>query len=472
MTDLLEKCEICGALLDEEDLFCANCGTEAPQRNKTEAPATEIATHNFECRGCGASMSYDASAQALRCPFCGNEQLDKQKDSRTLRPQRVVPFAVSQDQAIGSMRKWLGGSFWRPGDLAKRALVTKMTPVYVPYWVFSASTFTYWTGDSSQTPPGARGDWYPLSGEHRGRYQGVLIGSSSALSPQETSAICPFDLARSVPPEQVDLENSVCEQFRVPRKYARPLARQGLQEMERTACTQYVPGRSRNVKVNVRLEDMGSEPVLLPVWIMAYRYNDKLFRFLVNGQTGRAYGQAPTSWRKIAAVIGIVIGVILLIILLMMMCGGAAALFASTSHSSSVSGATGVPPVHTVSSLAVCGEENDAASCCPTWFAAETSSKPQASKRRRNVARARCPWHPVAGLATRSIAGDRFQSAGQLVNSCTSRTPLDTGITDAVDGAATGRTRRSAGGAEHRRLVARGRATHQASRRTGRGRSA
>jgi hypothetical protein len=272
-------------------------------------------------------MSYDASVQALRCPFCGSEHLDQQQDARVLRPSRVAPFLIARDDALARMRKWLGGSFWRPGDLAAAAAITKMTPVYVPYWVFSARTFTYWTADTGNTPPGARGDWYPLSGEHHGRYEGVLIGASSSLSPAETSAICPFDLARAAPPEQIDLENAVFEQFRVQRKYARPLARAGLEALERGACGQYVPGRSRNVKVNVRLEDLHGEPVLLPVWIMAYRYNDKLFRFLVNGQSGRATGQAPTSWRKIAAVAAIAIAVLLFVLLFFLVAAGASAMF-------------------------------------------------------------------------------------------------------------------------------------------------
>ncbi|MEQ8787528.1 MAG: hypothetical protein RIC55_14585 [Pirellulaceae bacterium] len=431
MTDLLEKCEICGALLDEEDLFCANCGAEAPRREQADAPTTELSTHNFECRGCGASMSYDASAQALRCPFCGNENLEQQQDARTLRPQRVVPFVVTQDQAVAAMRKWLGGSFWRPGDLAQKAMVTKMTPVYVPYWVFAARTFTYWTADTNQTPPGARGDWCPLSGEHRGAYQGVLIGSSSALTPHETSSICPYDLGRGVPPEQVDLENAVFEQFRVPRKYARPLARQGLEEMERAACSKYVPGRTRNVKVNVRLEDMRSEPVLLPVWIMAYRYKDKLFRFLVNGQTGRATGQAPTSWRKIAAVVGIVLAVILLIVLLMMTAGGLAALFGSTSASP-----------HVVTDAAMVSSVADAASIGETLAASPTQI-----------------GETLAASPTQEV-DDRFQTTRRLVNSCTSGNPLAPGLTDAVVGAAAGRTRHRTGCAEDRRLVARRTTTH------------
>ena len=305
MSDLLQKCEVCGALIDEEDLFCANCGAEAPHVEQPDhAPDSRTTTHNFTCNGCGASMSYDASAQALRCPFCGSEKLEQQHDAKTLAPSRVVPFSISRDRAIEIMRQYLSRGFWRPGDLSKMARVAHMAAVYVPYWVFQASTHTYWTADTSQTPVGARGDWFPLSGEHHDRHAGLLVGASGALTPHETWEICPFNLSAGLSPERVDLNNATVERFAVQRKYARPLARQHLESMVAAAVDrQSIPGKSRNLKCNVRIESLSSEPVLLPVWIMSYRYRDRVFRFLVNGQTGKATGQAPTSTTKIVTAV-------------------------------------------------------------------------------------------------------------------------------------------------------------------------
>ena len=73
-----------------------------------------------------------------------------------------------------------------------------MTLVYVPYWAFQASTRTHWTGDTSNTPAGARGDWYPLFGSTLSFCSGLLIRASSALTPKETRALCPFDLTAQV----------------------------------------------------------------------------------------------------------------------------------------------------------------------------------------------------------------------------------------------------------------------------------
>lgn len=315
MPDTLTKCSVCGALLDEEDVFCANCGTEAPKSDQpVNATRAFNSKYNFECQGCGASMSYDASAQTLRCPFCGSTKLEEQKDAKTLEPEFVVPFVLSENEALARLREWLGRGFWRPGDLAREAVVTKLTQVYVPFWVFAAKVFTYWTADTSQTPRGAMASWYPLFGENSSNYSGVLVGASSVLTPTETSAICPFDLATAVPPGQVDLTNVVYEQFRVQRKYARPLAQSAFENLERQACTTHVPGNCRNMKVNVRVQDLSGQPALLPVWIFAYRYRGRLFRFLVNGQNGQCTGTAPLSRRKVAA--AVMLAVIALIALL------------------------------------------------------------------------------------------------------------------------------------------------------------
>lgn len=323
MTELDLRCQVCHALLDEEDLFCANCGTESPHRPGGNQAAVMTATHNFVCAGCGASMSYDARSQALRCPFCGSDNLSEDHDTKVLKPKAVVPFQVPLRDAEAHLRRWLASSWWRPGDLAQAAVIERLTQVYVPYWVFAARTFTYWTADTSQVPMGARGNWAPVAGEHRSEYTGLLIGASSVLTPAETNAICPYDLQAAVPPEQVDLESIVYEQFRVQRKYARAQAQQGLEELERQACRQYVPGNARNVHVNVRTEGLTSQPMLLPVWIMAYRYRDQVFRFLVNGQSGKSTGTAPTSLPKVVGVTFAIIAGVALLILLALICSGA-----------------------------------------------------------------------------------------------------------------------------------------------------
>jgi DNA-directed RNA polymerase subunit RPC12/RpoP len=309
-------CGVCRSYMDDEDLFCANCGTENPTADAGALRLAHAASHfSFDCTACGASMSYDASAQALRCPFCGSTRMEKREGGRVIQPDAVVPLTISRKQAERILREWLGRGFWRPADAAHTSHIGDIASVYVPYWVFEADAFTMWTADSSPAPAGSRGDWYPLSGENRSRYTDVLVGGSSILTPSETASIAPFDLSTAVTPNRIDLDNAIVETFRVPRKMARPLARGTVESLEMSACQRYVPNRCRNLKVNVRIEGLRGRPILLPVWILAYRYREQVFRVLINAQNGKIAGAAPFSYNKLGAVIAIGCAAIALIVL-------------------------------------------------------------------------------------------------------------------------------------------------------------
>jgi predicted RNA-binding Zn-ribbon protein involved in translation (DUF1610 family) len=314
------RCTVCRTYLDAEDLFCSNCGTENPAGLDAEGVGIEnraqtkqqASVMSFRCDQCGASMSYDASAKTLRCPFCGSEKMTARLDARTLKPTGVVPFVLSQTQAEGLLRQWLSQGFWKPGDASQRSIINKVTQVYVPFWVFSADTETAWTADSSAVTAGARGTWRPMSGTRNGSYEGVLVGASGTLTPMEVQEIAPFDLSQSVAPESLDLDNVIVEEFRVTRRDARARAGALVEQYEANQSQQSIPGSIRNLHINVRIQEMRSVPMLLPIWIMVYQYRNEPFRVLVNGQTGEVYGTAPFSYAKLT---GVIAGMFLLVLI-------------------------------------------------------------------------------------------------------------------------------------------------------------
>lgn len=260
-------------------------------------------------------MSYDASAKTLRCPFCGSEKMSSRSDARTLRPSGVVPFQIEQSQAELLLRTWLSQGFWKPGDASQRSTLNKVTHVYVPFWVFSATTETAWTADSSAVTPGARGNWRPMSGTRVGTYDDVLVGASGTLTPAEVQEIAPFNISSAVQPESIDLNNVIVEEFRVTRRDARMRASALVEQYEAGQAQQSIPGSIRNLNTNVRIQDMRSVPLLLPIWILVYQYKDQPYRVLVNGQTGEVFGTSPFSYVKLT---GVVVGLLTLIVVVVL----------------------------------------------------------------------------------------------------------------------------------------------------------
>jgi hypothetical protein len=79
----------------------------------------------------------------------------------------------------------------------------------------------------------------------------------------------------------------------------------------RSLCSGDVPGDTqRFLRVWTQHSAVTWKHVLLPLWIATYRWKEKTYRFLVNGQTGKVVGTAPISPLRvaIAVVLGIAVG--------------------------------------------------------------------------------------------------------------------------------------------------------------------
>jgi len=304
MATTARRCEACGNYIDDEDLFCSNCGRESPREG--EAPHTEVEEGfmGFDCESCGASLTYDAQVEGLRCSFCGSVRMKRQPAvTGRIRAEFCLPFEVTRDDAVRAFRSWISRGFFRPSGLASGARLVSMQAVYIPFWTFRGKTHTYYTGDSSHTPAGARASWCPVFGERSVEVNEILVCASGSLAPGEVRGLAPFDFSRKRPYRREELHSYAVEDFGVSRRGARPLARALILEVERAACVALIPGSSRNVNVNPLVTDMQSDPVLLPVWINAYRFRDVVYRFCVNGQTGKIVGNAPFSLLKLALII-------------------------------------------------------------------------------------------------------------------------------------------------------------------------
>ena len=307
------RCERCREHLDEDDLFCPNCGHEAP--GEEHAPTGRLTVHSFDCGGCGASLTWELEIQGMRCAFCGQERLEEKAVLRIPPPRLIVPFRIGREQAAALYRAWLGNGIFRPGDLRSESKVTEMRGVYLPYWLFSIDCHAYWTADSNHIPPGARAEWAPHFGEHAGRYASQLVPASGMLTSSTLGKLGGWDLAQAVPYSPEALRDHPAEAFAVPRKRARLSAIQGFKALLRQDCEMKVPGTSqRNLRVNPLFTGAHASPALMPVWIMACEYRGQTYQFLINGQSGQTEGDAPVSlWRVLAAV-----GLILLVLFLLL----------------------------------------------------------------------------------------------------------------------------------------------------------
>jgi hypothetical protein len=255
------------------------------------------------CTGCGGTVR--ALVGLPRCLFCGREQLVP-----TVVPEGIeapvghLPFEVDEAAARATFRAFAASSWWYPDDL-RRARVD-LRRLQLPAWAWSGELETHWTGQVHA--PERRADKRPVSGVARGRVAQVLVPASTALRLAELASLGRYDEARLVPEVPDDDPTEVSA---LTRSAARARAQEEMVRRHAAAISE------AEGLVEIRASSLATglegRPMLVPVWIGAFRYGRRTFRILVNGQTGRLVGDAPISvWKVIgvAAAVVVVLGTI------------------------------------------------------------------------------------------------------------------------------------------------------------------
>lgn len=347
-------CEYCGAPVEQFDQFCPACGgRQVPKAELVETieatddqldddadDATEIEQHlpdhrRFQCKNCGAEVAVEPQHRSYTCAFCDSTyvvELPQESNGRQP-PEFVIPFGITLEEAQEKFQHWIrAGGLFRPGDLHNAKIKDKLCGVYLPFWSFSMlaesrwsasigehwhRTETYTTTQNGKTVTKTRTvtetEWWPLDGRHHRYYSGYLVSGSRGLSQRDAQRVKPFHLAalRRYRPEF--LAGWLGEVYSVEPEEALEACKQEFYHREQNNIDAHMPGdKHRGLSVETDFSQINSDLILLPIFLLSYKHGDKLFRFMVNGQTGRVIGDKPISLWKIGITVGL--GILLLLV--------------------------------------------------------------------------------------------------------------------------------------------------------------
>ena len=332
------KCSFCGFTKDvpadfgvvkEHDLFE---GLAAMPRG-LGATGTRVST----CQECGANVVFAENVTATKCTFCGSSRIQEQsEDQNAIRPESLVPFAIDKKTANEHFSTWLGKLWFRPNDLKQLAKVQEVNGVYVPFWTFDADVDSRWTAEAgyyyypeeeytteengqtvTKTRQVQHTRWEPAWGQRNDHYDDLLVCASKGLPDELARKLHTFDTTQLVPYSPGFLAGWRAEAYAIDLQNGFSSAQQIMEGEQEKRCGSDVPGDThRSLSVNNTFSHVTFKHVLLPLWIAAYRYNNDVYRFLVNGQTGEVVGKAPWSVFKIVLLILIIAALITGIVIL------------------------------------------------------------------------------------------------------------------------------------------------------------
>lgn len=348
--NLTITCRQCGAGLAFEpglqSLKCGHCGALnevavraeaieeldfqrflAEQAGKEET--VELAT--LTCDGCGASSTLDPHVTSGTCPFCGTNLVIKTGSTSTqLKPKSILPFAIDRKAALERLQGWLSGLWFAPfGFQQAYKGMDRFTGVYIPYWTYDAHAETdyagergehYYTTESYTAQENGRSvtrtrqvrhtRWWPASGQVALDFDDILVLASKSLPEKHTAALEPWDLQSLVPFDEKFLAGFRTETYQIKVDEGYERAGRVMSDAITQAVQQDIGGDEQRIhSMTTRYSAITFKHILLPIWISAFRYGEKVFRFVINGRTGEVQGERPWSWAKILLLVVAVLGI-------------------------------------------------------------------------------------------------------------------------------------------------------------------
>lgn len=350
-------CGQCGAKLvfqpGTASLRCEYCG----HVNEIARPVAEVQELNYhvelrelyeqeltderrvvKCAACAAEIEPPADAMSFQCPFCGTDIVGVTTVKRVIRPRALLPFKVTREEARAAFRKWLRSLWFAPRGLKKYTHAdSKLSGMYVPYWTYDCQTSSRYhgqRGDAYYVTEGyttlEKGKWVRkshrvrkirwtrVSGLVRRTFDDMLVVASRSLPTQQVERLEPWDLKELTPYRAEYLSGFQAESHQVDLAEGFMIVTERLKPIIEQSVREDIGGDEQRIdNLHTHYDNVTFKHLLLPIWISAYRFRQKVYRFLVNGRTGEVQGERPWSWIKITLFVLLMVllaaGIVLLV---------------------------------------------------------------------------------------------------------------------------------------------------------------
>ena len=336
-------CEQCGAELTfhigQQKLACPHCGhtrelhvdptAKISERDldgmlkqvatwRQDGVSDEQATSEVRCAACGGTVVFTGNLTSSECPYCG---VPLQRENIHTSPKRipvdgVLPFLIERNTAAEKFRTWVNSRWFAPNDFRKSGEEGKFNGVYLPYWTFDAWTSNVYyglrgdeyyvtVGEGNEQRQEIRVNWTPVSGSFERFFDDVISFAAKGLPHWMMLALEPWRLDKCVPFNQELLAGFLARTYDIPLDQGFNDARTRMDATLHAEAQGLIGGNQQQLQsVQSNYQALTYKHLLLPVWLLAYRFQGRAFQVAVNASTGEVQGERPYSaWKITAAVI-------------------------------------------------------------------------------------------------------------------------------------------------------------------------
>lgn len=264
---------------------------------------------SYSCPSCGAELICDASTAATSCPYCGNPTIVPGQFSGMLKPDYVIPFKVTKEEAVAKLKEHYKGKFFLPKRFSEENSIQEIKGVYVPFWMFDGQGRGDATYDATRVDIYTIGDTeytdtyhYNVSRSGVVHFEKIPVDASSKMDDNYMDSIEPFDYSELKPFSTAYMPGYLADKYDVTVEdcveradsRAKKTVSDALQYDASIGYTSCIPRTEM-----IELQRGKVHYALLPVWMLSTEWGGKRYMFAVNGQTGKTVGDLPVNKGKV-----------------------------------------------------------------------------------------------------------------------------------------------------------------------------
>jgi hypothetical protein len=260
------------------------------------------------CQSCGTRETVPAGELTHTCAFCGSSRVvQAEVPTSVMRPSALIPLEIDQPHLEIILNDWFTDHWLLPKQLKNVVAAVDIKSIFIPFWTFDAQSRASWKAQVAHTRTTGHGknrrthtEWRWESGHVSRVFDDHLISGSRKMNEKLLDKIDSFNLQGLVPYDPSFLAGSVAQAYEIELEQAWSAGRSTFREQVRKDCRRQASSpRMRNFSMDLEFSDESWRYILLPVMMASYRFNNKIYRIIINGQTGTIFGQRPIDWQKI-----------------------------------------------------------------------------------------------------------------------------------------------------------------------------
>ena len=308
-------CDSCGGTFDVDtvsqyDAETDGIGTDSASWEEYSGRSWDGDNMNVHiCPSCGAEIVTDAVTAVTKCPYCDNVTVIKGNLVGVMRPDRVIPFRISVDEAKERMTEFCRKKPLLPGGFIRDLHFEEAQGLYIPFWLFDcdadgratflAEKVRHWSDSKYNYTETTKYRVFRSGGMS---FSKIPADGSQKADDAMMESIEPFDYSGMTDFSVGYLSGFVADKYDVTADESKIRANARVKRSIEAALLTTVVGYSSVIPTSssVKIRDGKVTYAMFPVWLLHYNYKGQRFTYAINGQTGKTVGKLPISWAKAA----------------------------------------------------------------------------------------------------------------------------------------------------------------------------